>query len=360
MKILYLITGLRLGGAEKQLLLLAREMKLAGNTVLVAAMESNGVMARDFVESGIEVHGLDVTSIKSIPAAYKKLKRVATNFTPDVVHAHMIHANFLAAYFKLFNKNTKVICTAHNVREGSGLLMAGYHFVKKVVDWSTNVSQEAFDHFIKKKYFSPHTSSFIPNATDTAVFDPTNYKKKLIRRDLGVDDEAYVFFSAGRLHYQKNYPDLLKAFSIVCHKIPNALLYIAGEGPDLGKLLVLSVELNLNNRVVFLGRRNDIPALMAMSDCFVLSSKFEGFGLVVAEAMAMQLPVISTNCGGVKEVMGGIGKLVDNGDVAGLAKAMVAVSQTGWLCYCNSRKHITENYGIPVVIDKWKQLYNNL
>jgi glycosyltransferase involved in cell wall biosynthesis len=360
MKILYLITGLRLGGAEKQLLLLAREMKLAGNTVLVAAMESNGVMAQDFLESGIEVEGLDVTGIRSIPAAYKKLKRLANSFLPDVIHAHMIHANFLAGFFKLFNQNTKVVCTAHNVLEGSRLMMSGYHFVKKVVDWSTNVSQEAFDHFIKKKYFSPHTSSFIPNATDTTVFDPTNYKKKLIRRDLGIDEQAFVFFSAGRLHYQKNYPDLLKAFSMACAEVPNAVLYIAGEGHDLGKLLVLSAELNLSNRVVFLGRRNDIPALMAMSDCFVLSSKFEGFGLVVAEAMAMQIPVISTDCGGVKEVMGGIGTLVNNGDVAGLAKAMVAVSRTGSLCYCNSRKHIADNYGIPVIIDKWKQLYNNL
>jgi glycosyltransferase involved in cell wall biosynthesis len=359
MKILYLITGLRLGGAEKQLLLLANQIQLAGHQVLVVAMESNGVMATEFLRNSINVQELNATDLRSLPFSYRKFKKTVSTFKPDIIHSHMIHANMFAAFFKLFNNKPKLICTAHNIYEGNSRTMASYYFIKRLANWATNVSSEAFDFFIQKKYFDKKKSSFIPNAIDTQVFNPANYNKKSIRKQLNISENNFIFLSAGRLHTQKNYKMLLNAFALVNKEMPDALLYIAGEGPELTSLKTLIIELQLVNNVIFLGRRHDIASLMSASDCFVLSSKFEGFGLVIAEAMAMQIPVISADCGGVKEVMNDLGVLVDVDDINALNNAMLA-SRSWKRDLQKARRHIEDNYSIPTVLNKWIQLYSGL
>jgi glycosyltransferase involved in cell wall biosynthesis len=152
---------------------------------------------------------------------------------------------------------------------------------------------------------------------------------------------------------------LLDAFEIVQRSIKQAVLVIAGEGSLYDRLKERSITLGIQDKTIFLGRRNDIPALMSMCDCFVLSSKFEGFGLVVGEAMAMQKPVVATDCGGVKEVMGGFGMLVAVDDTCGLADAMLKTYESPHSMnqLYSARKHIEDNYALPFVINQWSQLY---
>ncbi len=359
MKILYLITGLVLGGAEKQLLLLAQNIREAGFKVLVVSMKSGGVMANTFKQEGIEVIELDIAGVKSLGKGYRKFKMVVKEFAPDIIHSHMIHANFFACLFKLFDKSFRLIATAHNIREGSSLMMAGYRLTKFIPDWSTNVSREAFKLFIDKKYFNFKKASYVPNTINTDIFDPALYNSDQMRKQLNVPKDAFIFFSAGRLHEQKNYQMLLQAFKSVRSEINNTFLIIAGDGKLKNQLKELSIQLGIQQNILFLGLRSDIPALINMCNCFVLSSKYEGFGLVIGEAMAMKKPVIATDCGGVKEVMGGYGVLVKVDDAKSLAKAMADVyklppapNQLN-----KARKFIEENYTVKTVLDQWMKLY---
>ena len=139
------------------------------------------------------------------------------------------------------------------------------------------------------------------------------------------------------------------------------VLVIAGEGNLENSLKTLSITLGIGDKTFFLGRRDDIPELLNRCDCFVLSSAYEGFGLVVGEAMTMMKPVIATNCGGVKEVMGGFGRLVNVNDVEGLASAMLATyeSPISVTDLENARRHIVDNYSVPLVMKQWTQLYSN-
>ncbi|MGI4727136.1 MAG: glycosyltransferase [Janthinobacterium lividum] len=359
MKIVYLITGLRLGGAENQLLFLADNMQQMGYEVLVIAMESGGVLKDNFIAKNINVAELDISGANTLISGYRKFKAVVNNFSPDVVHAHMIHANLFARFFKLFNRRFRLICTAHNIREGSSMLMNCYYLTRKIADWSTNVSKEAFDVFVQKKYFDPEKSSYVPNAIDTNLFHPNQHNDQSLRERLGLAEDAYVYFTAGRLHEQKNHQMLLQAFKIVHDHLKQAVLVVAGEGPLQKILDKNSMDLGISNHVLFLGRRDDVPALMNSCNCFVLSSKFEGFGLVIGEAMAMQKAVIATDCGGVKEVMGGYGRLINVDDVTGLADAMLQTYKMPYpIEYLNNaRKHIENNYAVSIVINKWMQLY---
>jgi glycosyltransferase involved in cell wall biosynthesis len=104
-------------------------------------------------------------------------------------------------------------------------------------------------------------------------------------------------------------------------------------------MMELSSSLEISDRVFFLGARNDIPALMSASDVFVLSSAWEGFGLVVAEAMACKRIVVATGCGGVKEVVGDAGYLVPPGDCDALARSMLQALELS----CEKRGEIGEN-----------------
>jgi glycosyltransferase involved in cell wall biosynthesis len=362
MRVMYLITGLRLGGAENQLALLAEHLQQANFTVLVVAMEPGGLVAAQIKEKGIDVAELHITGLRNLAAGYRNFKECVKRFQPDIIHSHMIHANIFARIFKLFNGGPKLVNTAHNLKEGNRLLMFSYRLTRKIPDWSTNVSKEAFEYFINKNYFVREKSSFIPNAIDLKTFDPSLYDKNDRRVELNLPADTFVFFSAGRLHPQKNQALLFRAFTLFHKQFTNAVLVIAGEGPLRQELSGLAASLGIAEQTHLIGRRSDMAELLAMSNCFVLSSDFEGFGLVIAEAMAMNKPVIATDCGGVKEVMGGFGKLIAAQRVTDLAEAMTAAYLTtpATMTSVATRSYIQTNYAVELIIKKWISLYYHI
>lgn len=147
------------------------------------------------------------------------------------------------------------------------------------------------------------------------------------RAGLGLPGGARLLLSVGRLVEQKGYAVLLEAAAAVLPDAPELHLLIAGEGPLEAALRSQAAALDLAGRVHFLGRREDVPALMAAADLFVLPSLFEGLPLVVLEAMAAGLPVVGTRvCGTAEAVVDGVtGRLVEAGDPAALAAALRAV-----------------------------------
>jgi glycosyltransferase involved in cell wall biosynthesis len=360
LKIAYVLTGLRLGGAETQVLLLAKTMKKNGAEVTVIAMESGGVMVNKFKAEGIEVVELGIKSAKELFSGYNIFKSVIAKLKPDVIHSHMVHANMFCGVFKFFNFKYKVVATAHNIQEGSKLLMAGYYFTKYVVDWSTNVSVEAYQHYLKEGYFSRKKSSYVPNGIDTDLFRPNDSLKASLRQELSLSDQDYVILAAGRLHAQKNHQMLIEAFGSIREQLPGAKVLIAGDGELRSELQQLIMRLNLNDSVKLLGNRNDIVHLLNLCDCFVLSSTFEGFGLVVAEALSCCKAVIATDCGGVKEVLNNYGLLIEKQNVAVLTSALLKLYKQPFTSerLIKAREYIITKYSINNVVNTWVSLYS--
>lgn len=139
--------------------------------------------------------------------------------------------------------------------------------------------------------------------------------------------EGFIILGAGRLTQQKDFPTLIKAFSKVKQKVDRCRLIILGEGPERKSLEELVKALGLENDVALPGHLKNPFSLMARSNLFVLSSKWEGSGNVLTEAMALGVPVVSTDCpSGPAEMLGNgrFGPLVPVGDVDGLATAMIS------------------------------------
>lgn len=350
MKFLYVITGLGLGGAENVVANLADQMVARGHEVKIAYLTGD-ISVRPKV-SDVEIIYLGLKSPKNIFSASRKYKKLIKEYQPDVVHAHMVHANIFARVNRLFCKVPKLICTAHSSNEGGKLRMLAYRYTNFLSDLNTNVSKEATQSLINKGAFTQNNLKTIYNGIDLKLF----YKNKISDYH-----ENIQCLSVGRFDVPKDYPNLLKAIKIVTNQFPNIHFNIAGDGELKSDLLALVKDLKIAQYISFLGRRDDIPNLMGQADLFILPSAYEGFGLVVAEAMACETFVIATDCGGVKEVMGGNGILIPPKDSDALANAILtAIKMPKAAIEENNKKalkHVQDNFDLNKIVDLWETIY---
>ncbi|WP_429115845.1 glycosyltransferase [Aeromonas veronii] len=359
-KIAFIITGLGMGGAERQVCDLADQFSQKGHQVLLIAM--TGQLVNMPRSTKVEVFALGmVKSPLGFIRAYKQASRLINDFKPDVVHSHMVHANIFSRLLRLTVDMPKLICTAHSSNEGAGIRMFCYRVTDFLCDINTNVSQEAVDIMVKRCAVPANRIIAMHNGIDTEryVFNITSRNK--LRSELGLTEVTPLILAVGRLTTAKDYPNLLVAFKKIIDTVQFAQLVIIGSGEEQAKLTAIVTDFGLNDRVHFLGLRRDIEHWMSAADVFVLSSAWEGFGLVVAEAMACERIVVATDCGGVKEVVGDCGILVPPKNSDALAKGLAhglrvsqeSVKGQGQL----ARERIISCYSLSAQAERWLELY---
>ena len=301
MRILYLITGLDYGGAEKQLLYLASEIRQDCDCIIVSMTEPSKIVEQ-FSEQNLNVVSLGMKKGSPSICGVIKLFNVIKKFNPDVVHSHMVHANLLSRLLSLFFK-FKLINTAHSVYEGGRILDQFQRASKYLANTCTHVSREGYKRYMDKGLFIKERSIIVDNAVKITTIDKNkslDYRTSLLEK-YGILSDSKIFLSVGTLHDVKDYPNLLNAISL--SNKDNAVFLIAGQGPDSELLLKLSEKLNIRKKIRFVGVVEDIPLLMSSVDCFVLSSKYEGMPMVVLEALSQGLPIISTKVGAVPDYL---------------------------------------------------------
>jgi len=362
MKILYLITGLGGGGAEKVVADLADQMFQSGHQVKIAYLKGEVVVKPQ--NDRIELVYLGLESLKQAKLAYSNYKNLLDRFEPDVVHAHMVHANIFARLSRIFLPIPKLICTAHSNNEGGKARMLAYRATHHLSDLTTNVSQSASDSFETLGAVPKNGITTIYNGIDLERFQRNEQANLEVRLALGLSDNDLMLLAVGRLHEAKDYPNLFHAIEILLKqddKHKNIYLFVVGDGDLRSELEHLITEKKLSTQVHLLGRRSDIPQLMSAADLFILSSSFEGFGLVVAEAMACQTYVVATDCGGVKEVMGDTGILVQPKNSLDLAQALMrAINLSDVEVIQNNMqavKHVSKNFDLKNIVTKWLEIY---
>lgn len=350
MKILYVITGLGLGGAEKVVCDLADQMSGKGHEVKIAYLTGDKVISPK--SPNIEIIYLGLNGINSFVSASFKYRQLLRKFCPDIVHAHMVHANIFTRLNRIINHIPKLICTAHNSNEGGKLRMLAYHYTNFLSDKNTNVSKEATQSLINRGAFNQSNVITVYNGIDIDKFSKLSGYKQ--------DRETIRFISIGRFNEQKDYPNLLNAITKISSK-KNLSFDIVGDGELRPLIEDLIQSLDIGDKVKLLGRRSDIPDLLDNSKFLILSSKHEGLPTVVIEAMACGCFVIATDCGGTAEIMGDTGILVPPQDSQALAQAMQqALSLTDEQISSNNiraRKRIEELFSLEKSVEKWLEIY---
>jgi len=355
-KILFVITGLGMGGAENIVIQLADYLAKMGHRVTIIYLTGNIVVTPQ--NKDVEIIGIGIKKKWNILFLFWKFISVIRKIKPDIVHAHMFHAIILARMARLFIRIPKIICTEHNTEIGGAIRLALFKLTDYLADTTSFVSKSSAEVF--KQAGAVKNSTVIYNAIDSKKYYPLPECKVNIRDAFNIQPSEKIIFCTGRLEIIKDYPNLLSALVIIKDNIKFKCL-IAGDGTQRKNLEHFSKELGIHNRIIFLGIRHDIAELLNSADLFVLPSMSEGFPLAVAEAMACGSVVVATDCGGVSELIGNAGFLVPARDSKALANAIISAlnieSHTRELISKKARQRIEDNYDLPIMLNRYMELY---
>ena len=382
MRIATVLTSLGVGGAEKQALAVAERMAKRRHEVVVLALRAQ--LPQEWSTTLPVIH-LDIYGIRENPLSlvtgWRQARSFLRDFSPDVIHSHSFHANLLARMLQIGAPNRTsagarhmpVISTIHNVYEGGWMRMSAYRLTDRWSDCTVAVSEAASERFLRLKAISKQKCLVRPNGIDSAEFAPDAERRAAARRAMGANS-SFVWLSAGRVTPAKDFPNLLRAFAIVHKEAQDTELWIAGAmlnakessaADGLARdVFAADAEQSGLAHVRWLGLRRDMPALMDAADGFALASAWEGMPLVLGEAMAMEKPVVATDVGGVRELVGDCGSVVPAKNSEALAAAMLKTmrqtreerAQVGRM----ARERIVCDFSIDAAADWWEELYKQV
>ena len=345
--LLHLITGLGVGGAERVVLDLSRNSNKDRYQVSVISMSKQKEMLSIFEKDGIDVNVLNMNS--SIIDFFKIVlivNRYIKKQNIHLIHAHMTDSMIVSVMVKILNPKLKLIFTSHNITFGSKIRTLLVKLLKSFRDIDILFSKDQLSSIYKKNY------EMIPNGIDL-----NHYKLDLQK------DEIFTFITVGRLEKQKNHIKLLESAVALKDKKLEFRILIVGEGKDpIQKEKVENfIKLHkLENHVHLLGIRFDIPELIAKSDCFVLSSSWEGLPIVLLEAAASKIPIVSTPVGSIPSFIDeSSGYLADDDFTEAMEEVMLNYSIAKEKALCLYDK-VEADYSIQSIVKKHEKIYEEL
>ena len=332
-KVLQLITELDVGGAERALLSLVKKLSSGKYDVMVAYLKGEGRLAGDFRNAGIKVFDLKMKNRMALPAVirlYRLLKREKVR----VLHTHLIQADICGFLAGKMAGVPVIISTKHNPdefrkRRSIPVWLDGIFANRS--DRIIAVSNAVRDFLIKWERISEDKFTVIHNGIDMEDFNfreftsATDITAK--KEELGIDSSSQVVGTVGRLDEQKGHKFFLEAIPEILKKVHGVKFLIVGDGPLQNKLEKLSEKLKISENVIFTGIRRDIPEILAIMDVFVLPSIFEGFGIVLLEAMAMKKAIVASRIGGIPEIVddGLTGILIEPANPSEIANSIITL-----------------------------------
>lgn len=321
--ILHVITSIASGGAENHLFTLAQQQVNEGLRVAVACLrDGDSRLKTAFEECGVAVMPLGLGCYGQW-GPVRRLRSVLTELQPDLIHAHLPPAELYVRLALLDRTYAKVplVISKHNDER-----FAPVFFERSLARWVARRAQHmiyishAVKNFWRKRRVpaDPAKACVVHYGLDAApLVDGED-----LRREWGVDPSAVLFGFVGRLVPQKALDNLVTAFARL--ENPAARLVLVGDGPLKARLEQQVRSLGVAERVQMVGFREDIPAVMAALDVLILGSDYEGFGLVLLEAMAGGKPVLATRVSAIPEIVvdGETGLLVPARNPEAMAKGM--------------------------------------
>ena len=342
--ILQLVTGLGMGGAEKVVLDLAKYTSKKDFNTFVISLSQKDELLQEFLENNINTTVLrKKNSLKDMINMVKEINKFVKDNSIQIIHAHMAHSIIIASIIKIFNPSIKIVFTSHSLNIGSKL--------REMIVWSLKLfrntdiifSKDILDYFYKSNYV------VIPNGI------------KIDKYDLDIEkNDKFTFIAIGRLETVKNHKLLIEVANKLKNKY-NFDIHIVGGGYLKEELNSLINKYNLQDRVKLLGLRNDIPTLLNQSHCLLMPSLWEGLPIVILEAGASSLPVISTPVGSIPSLL--------NNDNAYLCESvnfentMIKVLTDYESAKDKSKqlfKEIKKKYSIDTIVFKHEKIYKEL
>ncbi len=322
--IVQIVLSLGRGGLETMAADLAISLRRRGFRSAVIALDDGGVLEAPLRDAGVEFVVMNGRRFKD-PRRHMALASQLRRLRAGVVHTHMYAplAHSLAAC-QLAGVKT-IVHTEHSFEylEPRASIRHTLRWMSRATNAFTLVGERMRAYYEDVVGVSKHRLHVIVNGVDADKYQPTR-DKTMLRAELGVPTDAFVVGSAGRLAPEKNFAMLLAAAAHCRSKGVPLHVALFGEGSERDTLVAKAAELGITAHVSFLGWRTDLSRVLGALDVFALTSISEGLPLVLLEAMALGLPVVSTPVGDIAHVVqeSRTGFLIPVGDAAALAERL--------------------------------------
>ena len=312
MRILHIITGLDLGGAEKLLLNTCSQQLADGDSVEVVYLKTEGFLVDDFLKCGAEVNKLDISGFGVLTSFFKLVKKIKTG-KYDVIHCHLPHAAFIGRTAALLAGHKNIVNTIHGTDRWYISSKPVHHLIK-YIDTLLNNRREvkivaiskAVRDFLRDngKGLKAEKISIIYNAISFDEID-ARLQEPGGRKALGIEEKDYVICNIGRLGVEKGHIFILKALAELINEegLRNIKCLIIGDGSLRSQLEAFIKENSLQKNVFLLGVQTNPYKYLGLSDLFVMPSLYEGFGIAVLEAYYCRVPVIASNIEGLLDAV---------------------------------------------------------
>lgn len=362
MHIVFVLPGIdHIGGAERQVMLLAKHIVKRGHRAAVVVLSGNGgEQAMTLQAQGVAFLSLRMRKGLLDPRGWLRWLQFVRRERPDVVHSHLPHATWFTRWSRLRAPVPVQVDTIHTTAIGGIRTRLGYRWSNWLSDHTTAVSEDVAQSYGKGGLINLRCTSIIPNAIDLQSWSDRNHADSLAKVQ---PQSIFRWIGVGRLEAIKNYPVLLRAMTLLPDTVE---LVIAGSGSQYQSLRNLAQELGLRNRVSFLGFVQNLQSSLQASNAMVLASQWEGFPTVILEAGASGLPVVATDVPGTRcAVVDGVtGFLVCVNDPVALARTMKRLMDLSPAARCalgmNARSRIAAEFEIDYIADRWESLYHEL
>lgn len=373
MKVMHILGNFGPGGAEMGVVRLIRSFQ--GENVIhsVCSIGSNMSM-KDLLPAGINCYSLGLNGRSY--SAFVRLTKLLKSTKTDIAHVNNL-APWLDVGIASKLAGCKCIETFHGVEEKlnkfpvwrRGLLRTACALSSRV----TAVSESSKSLLAELSGIKKHEIKVIPNGVDTDMFcPPLSYNdKNKIRASLNLPENRFLVGCVSALRPVKDHEGLIRAFALFLSSNQNAAMHgsanlvLVGDGPLASELKLLSKQLGIRDKIVFMGLQTDVQEILRAIDVFVLNSKTEGMSYAVLEAMSTGLPVIATAVGANIELVshGDEGYLVSHGDIESLAAYMVRLGTNPSLLSKmgqKAREKIIKDYSLNRMVSSYNDLYREL
>lgn len=365
MKILFLTSSLHTGGAERVATTLANAWVARGDQVTLMPTFSGGGQCFYTLNPGVGlVYLADLVpakgkTFKQQIARLKALRGYIKSYRPDVIVSFLPHVNVAVILASLGLGIPTLICEHTDPFAfplSSGIRLAckvAYPFADALMVLTDGIAAKYAEHgrFLPKVYV-------VPNPFFDQLME--------INHDYGKNKKSRLLLGVGRLNDGKQFNIYINAFAKLAERYPDWSLRIAGEGPSRPELEQQIKLLGLENRISLPGINPAVQDELNAADVFALTSKYEGFPMVLLEAMAVGLPCVSFDCpSGPREMSkdGEVALLVPPNDEQGLTEALESLMTNADLrekLGQEARASVIARYSLPVILKKWDAIFDEM
>ena len=324
--VLHINAGEVWSGIEQRIFSISRSLNSEQFKIILAVSPSSPLYKKAG-PCNIPLLSLKIGRWKFNPVVIRKLSRFLRTHKVDILHTHRSSDHWVGVLaVRLFGLSSqcKIIRTRHNFTRIKNNWINNKLY-KEWTDRIIAVAEVIKRRLIDENNIPENKITTIHSSIDTEKFKG-EFDKGKIRKEFSISPDTVVLGMIGRLRKHKDYPNVFEALNIIVKKFKNIKLLIVGDGILESQLKSVVQKMELSNYVIFAGKRGDIPQILSGIDLFVLSSSVEGSPAVIKEALIMEKPVVSTNVGGIPEIIqnGITGSLVPPHDPEALANAILS------------------------------------